>query len=98
MAKAKKLTAEELVSQYLHQLDYPLESVVAALRKIVLQTDKEISEQLKWNSLAFYYNGQMKPSTRKNIKRISLFLIFTEKTLFYLFFQQEQALTIQPVF
>ncbi|MCW3115152.1 MAG: hypothetical protein JWR18_3548 [Segetibacter sp.] len=69
MAKEKKQTAEELVSQYLHQLEYPLENVVAALRKIVLQTDKEISEHVKWNSLAFYYNGQMKTFDPKEYKK-----------------------------
>src|SRR5688572_2567703 len=69
MAKAKKLSDEEQVAEYFENLNYPLANAVTALRKIILTTDKEIGEQVKWNSLAFYYTGEMKPFDPKEYKR-----------------------------
>ena len=68
MAKAKKLSDEEQVAEYFQNLKHPLLKVIAALRKIVLETDKEIGEQVKWNSPAFYYTGEMKPFDSKEYK------------------------------
>lgn len=42
---------------------------MAALRKIILATDKEISEEVKWNSPSFYYTGDMLPFDPKEYKR-----------------------------
>lgn len=69
MAKTRKLTNEEQVVDFFNQLDHPLANVVEALRKIILATDKEIGEQIKWNSPAFYYTGEMKPFDPKEYKR-----------------------------
>jgi len=46
-----------------------MEEIIEELRKIILSTDKEISEQVKWNSPAFYYTGDMKPFDPKEYKR-----------------------------
>lgn len=48
---------------------HPLSIVIETLRQLILSTDKEIGEQIKWNSPAFYYTGDMKPFNPKEYKR-----------------------------
>jgi len=43
--------------------------VIETLRQIILSTDKEIGEQIQWNSPAFFYKGEMKPFDPKEYKR-----------------------------
>ncbi len=69
MAKKPKLTDEEQVTEYFEALNHPLKNVVQALRKVILSTDEEIAEQIKWNSPSFYYAGAMKPFDPKEYKR-----------------------------
>jgi len=69
MAKKPKLSDEEQVLAYFEVLNHPLKNVVQALRKVVLSTDEEIAEQIKWNSPSFYYAGEMKPFDPKEYKR-----------------------------
>ncbi len=37
--------------------------------QIILNTDKEIGERIKWNNPGFYYTGEMKPFDPKEYKR-----------------------------
>lgn len=69
MAKTNKLSDEEQVEKYIEVLEHPLKDIVLILRRIVLATDAEIAEQIKWNSLSFYYNGMMKAFAPKEYKR-----------------------------
>ena len=69
MAKKPKLSDEEQVLAYFEVLNHPLKNVVQALRKVVLSTDEEIAEQIKWNSPSFYYAGEIKPFDPKEYKR-----------------------------
>ena len=39
------------------------------LRRIILNTDKEIGEEIKWNAPSFFYAGEMGPSDPKKYKR-----------------------------
>jgi hypothetical protein len=69
MAKAKKEPVITSVTEYMQQLDHPLADTVEALRQVILKTDKEIGEQVKWNSPSYYYTGAMKPFDPKEYKR-----------------------------
>lgn len=69
MAKTIKLSDEEQVIDYFKNLEHPLTGVVQALRKTVLAADKEIGEQIKWNSPSYYYTGEMKAFDPKEYKR-----------------------------
>ena len=40
-----------------------------ALRKIILTTDREIGEEIKWNAPAFFYTGELPPFNPKEHKR-----------------------------
>lgn len=69
MTKKAKQSIEEQITEYFNKLDHPLKNVVEELREIILKTDKEIAEQIKWNSPSFYYMGKMKPFDPKEYKR-----------------------------
>ena len=66
---ATKKIEYKTVEEFLKRLDDPLAEVIKAIRKIILSTDKEIGEQIKWNSPCFIYTGEMKPFNPKEYKR-----------------------------
>jgi hypothetical protein len=69
MAKATKLTDSEHVTEHIQKLGPGLGKIIQALREIILSTDKEIGERIKWNNPSFYYTGEMKPFDPKEYKR-----------------------------
>ena len=69
MAKATKLTDSEQVTEHINKLEPGLGKIIQALRKIILSTNKEIGERIKWNNPSFYYTGEMKPFDPKEYKR-----------------------------
>ena len=64
-----KPSEPEKVDAYMQSLKHPLGKVVEALRKIILSTDREVGEEMKWNAPAFFYSGDMKPFNPKEYKR-----------------------------
>ncbi|HTT17676.1 MAG TPA: DUF1801 domain-containing protein [Candidatus Sulfotelmatobacter sp.] len=64
-----KASEPDKVDAYMQKLKHPLAEVVAALRKIILSTDDEIGEEIKWNAPTFFYAGEMAPSDPKKYKR-----------------------------
>ena len=64
-----KPSESEKVDTYLKKLKHPLKEVVEALRKIILSTDQEIGEEIKWNAPTFFYSGEMRPFDPKEYKR-----------------------------
>ena len=70
MAKAPKLSDTELVTLHIQKLEPALGKIIETIRKIILNTDKEIAEHIKWNNPSFYYNGEMKPFDPKEYKGI----------------------------
>ncbi len=72
-----KPSQPDKMDAYMAKLKHPLGDVVAALRKIILSTDPEIGEEIKWNAPTFFYSGEMKPSDPKEYKRyIIVFNLF----------------------
>ncbi len=69
MAKAKDIHDPEAVSAHIKTLNPAFAKLVEAVRKLILSTDKEIGEQIKWNSPSFFYTGEMKPFDPKEYKR-----------------------------
>jgi hypothetical protein len=64
-----KQSQREKVDAYMQGLVQPLADVAEALRKIILSTDPEIGEEIKWNAPAFFYSGDMKPPDPKKYDR-----------------------------
>ena len=68
MAKVK-LSDTEQVTQFIQQSKHPLADIMQALREIILSTDNDIAEHIKWNSPSFYYNADMAAFDAKEYKR-----------------------------
>jgi len=82
MAKAIKLSDAEQVAQHIQKLDPSIRDIVETLRRIILATDKEIGERIKWNNPSFYYTGEMKPFDPKEYKReIIVFNLFKNRIM-----------------
>lgn len=64
-----KLSEPDKVDAYLRKLKHRLVDVVKALRQIILNTDRQIGEEIKWNAPTFFYTGEMKPFNPKEYKR-----------------------------
>ena len=69
MAKSVKLSDSELVTEYIKKLEPASGKIIQYLRKMILSTDKEIGERIKWNNPSFYYTGEMKAFDPKEYKR-----------------------------
>ena len=67
--KMTKLTNEEQVTEHIQKLEPALAEIIETIRQIILKTDKEIGEYIKWNNPSFYYTGDMKPFDPKEYKR-----------------------------
>lgn len=69
MAKESDINDSESVTEYIQKMDPVLGTLVEIIRQIILGTDKEIGERIKWNSPSFFYMGAMKPFSPKEYKR-----------------------------
>lgn len=69
MAKSTKLTDQDQVTEHINKLDPEIRKVIELIRKIILSTDNEIGERIKWNNPSFYYTGEMQPFDPKEYKR-----------------------------
>lgn len=77
MAKAVKRSDSEQVTEHIKKLDPVVGKLVETVRQIILGTDKEIGERIKWNNPSCYYTGEMKPFNPKEYKReIVVFNLF----------------------
>jgi hypothetical protein len=82
MAKSTKLTDHEQVTEHIDKLDPQIREVIELIRQIILSTDKEIGERIKWNNPSFYYAGEMKPFDPKEYKReIAVFNLFKNRIM-----------------
>ena len=64
-----KASEREKVDAYIGRLKHPLGKVVEDLRRIILSTDREIGEEIKWNAPTFFYAGKMKATNPKEYRR-----------------------------
>lgn len=69
MASNAKLTDSELVTKHIAGLEPFVGKIVETIRRIILSTDKEIGERIKWNNPSFYYTGEMQEFDPKEYKR-----------------------------
>jgi hypothetical protein len=87
-AKTTKPSEPEQVDAYMKRLKHPLTDVVGALRQIILRTDPEIGEEIKWNAPTFFYTGEMEPSDLKEYKRyLVVFNLFKKDCIRLVFWQ-----------
>ncbi|MFB9844863.1 DUF1801 domain-containing protein [Mucilaginibacter ginsenosidivorans] len=72
-----KLTDQEEVTMHIEKLEPGLRDIIRELRQIILSSDPEVGERIKWNNPSFFYTGEMKPFDPKEYKReIIVFNLF----------------------
>ena len=82
MAKTTKLPDTEQVTAHIKKLDSSIRKTVETLREIILGTDKEIGERIKWNNPSFYYTGELKSFDPKEYKReLIVFNLFKNRIM-----------------
>jgi hypothetical protein len=64
-----KPSEPDKVDAYMNKLKHPLAGVAQALREIILKSDPEIGEEIKWNAPGFFYTGELPPFNPKEYKR-----------------------------
>jgi hypothetical protein len=69
MKRSITLSDPEQVTEHIKKLEPGLSKIIGVIRQIILSTDKEIGERIKWNNPGFYYTGEMKPFDPKEYKR-----------------------------
>jgi hypothetical protein len=69
MTKSKDSHDPASVTSYIRKLDPAFAKLIQSVRKLILDTDPSIGEQIKWNSPSFFYTGEMKPFDPKEYKR-----------------------------
>ncbi|MBK8349557.1 MAG: DUF1801 domain-containing protein [Saprospiraceae bacterium] len=86
MAIKIKLSNHDQVKEFYGLLNHPLKEVMMELHQIILETDPEIGEQIKWKSPAFYYTGTMAHFDPKEYKRDILVFNIHKKEVILLVF------------
>ena len=82
MAKPVSVSDKDKVTAHIQKLDPSIKKIVEKLRRIILSTDKEIGERVKWNNPSFYYAGEMKPFDPKEYKReLIVFNLFKNRIM-----------------
>ena len=69
MPTATELSDPASVTALIKKLESGVVKIVELIRQIILSTDKEIGERIKWNNPSFFYTGEMKPFDPKKCKR-----------------------------
>jgi hypothetical protein len=83
--KSSKLTDSEQVTEFIQKLDTELGKIIEYIRQIILSTDKEIGEHIKWNAPSFFYTGEMKPFNPKEYKRYIIVMNFFKGRILLVF-------------
>lgn len=73
------------VTALLDKLEPNFLRAVNLLRTLILQTSPLISEHVKWNSPAYFYNGDMMPFNPKEYKRDIVVLNLRKQTILMVF-------------
>ena len=57
-AKGMSFASASSTDVFMENLDHPFKAEVETLRKIIKRTNKEITEQIKWNAPSYAYRGE----------------------------------------
>lgn len=57
MLPNKKLSGTEQVVEFMNNLEHPLKEEITEIRKIILETNSNITEKIKWNAPSFCVDG-----------------------------------------
>jgi hypothetical protein len=55
--KSKTTDGQNHVADFMENLKHPLKKEIEEVRKIILRSDKNLTEEIKWNAPSFCYKG-----------------------------------------
>jgi len=64
-----KPSEPDKVDAFLKALDHPSKDILIALRTVILASDPEVGEEIKWNAPTFFFTGEMPPFNPKEYRR-----------------------------
>ena len=74
--KMEQPNRSDVVDQFMQKLEHPLKAEVEAVREIILDSDPQITEQIKWNAPSFCYQVKDRITFRLAPATDSIQLIF----------------------
>lgn len=83
--KAIKPTDSEQVTAYIQNLEPDFANTIQTLRDIILSTDADIGEEIKWNAPTFFYAGEMPQSNPKEYKKYIIVTNFHKSRILLVF-------------
>ena len=54
----KQANQSEAVNQFMEKLEHPLKAEIEKVRELILSSDEQITEHIKWNAPSFCYQGE----------------------------------------
>jgi hypothetical protein len=85
MAAQQFINNSEAVSNYINEHPHDFAELINTIRQLILSSDSQIGEHIKWNSPSFFYDGPMEPFKPKEYKR-DLVVVNTRKNIALLVF------------
>ena len=67
-----KLTDTEKVAVYMKELEHPLKEEIEAVRSIIKNSNKNISERIKWNAPSYYYKEDLVTFNARATEKVHL--------------------------
>ena len=55
---SKKPLDHELAAEYMEKLEHPMRSAIAEVREMILRTNADMTEKIKWNAPSFCHRGK----------------------------------------
>ena len=76
--KEPQITTDSIkVTEHIQKLDAEMGKIVETIRQVILKTDSDIGERIKWNNPSFFFTGDIKSFNPKEYKReIAVFNLF----------------------
>jgi len=64
-----KPSEQDNVNAYMKKLKHPMKNVIEDLRNVILNADRSVGEEIKWNAPTFFYTGEMLETDPKQYRR-----------------------------
>lgn len=59
LRKPTKPSGQELVIEFMNNIDHPLKTTIIEVREIILAATEGITEHIKWNAPSFFFKGMI---------------------------------------
>ena len=90
--RVSKPSDSKAVTAFMGKLEHPLKNIAEELRRIILNADKAVGEEIRWRAPSFFYTGKMLPFKAREYKRtIVSFSMVKKNRIALIFLKGENA-------